>query len=71
MQEKGKPIILKGITRVEGTAEGEALVTSSFLSHLVNAVDSDGVIRIYGHPLMGQSYAGKIMVYDWPMRGWP
>jgi len=64
MQNNEKPIILKGITKVEGYAEGEALVTSSFLSHLVNAVNSDGVIRIFGHPLVGQSYAGKIVVYD-------
>ncbi len=64
MENKETPIILKGITRVEGYAEGEALVTSSFLSHLVNAVNSDGVVRIFGHPLAGQSYAGKIVVYD-------
>jgi len=56
--------ILRGITRVAGEVEGEALVTIEKLSHLVNAVGSDGVIRMSGHPLMGQSYAGKIMVYD-------
>jgi len=61
----GKPKkVLKGITRVEGTVEGEALVTSEKLSHLFNAVGNDGVIRMNGHPLMGQSYSGKIVVYD-------
>jgi predicted aconitase/predicted aconitase with swiveling domain len=56
--------ILRGITRVAGEVEGEALVTTEKLSHLANAVGSDGVIRMSGHPLMGQSYAGKIIVYD-------
>ncbi len=56
--------ILKGITRVTGEVEGEALVTTEKLSHLANAIGNDGVIRMHGHPLMGQSYAGKIIVYD-------
>jgi len=56
--------ILKGVTRVAGVVEGKALVTSEKLSHLANAVGSDGVIRMHGHPLMGQSYAGRIVVYD-------
>ncbi|HAY22451.1 MAG TPA: hypothetical protein DCY27_09865 [Desulfobacterales bacterium] len=55
---------LQGITRVAGAVSGEALVTSEKLSHLVNAIGSDGVIRMNGHPLKGQSYAGKIIVYD-------
>lgn len=62
--KKDASIILRGITRVAGTAEGEALVTTEKLSHLVNAIGSDGVIRMSGHALMGQSYAGKIIVYD-------
>jgi len=57
-------ITLRGITRVPGTAEGEALVTSEKLSHLANAIGSDGVIRMQGHPLQGKSYSGKIIVYD-------
>jgi predicted aconitase with swiveling domain len=56
--------ILRGITRVAGQVEGEALVTTEKLSHLANAIGNDGVIRMHGHPLMGQSYAGKIIVYD-------
>ncbi len=63
MKEKA-PLILRGITRVAGTVEGEALVTTEKLSHLFNAVGSDGVIRMNGHPLMGQSYADKVIVYD-------
>ena len=55
---------LHGITRVEGTVEGEALVTTEKLSHLFNAIGNDGVIRMNGHSLMGESYAGKIIVYD-------
>ena len=56
--------VLHGITRVEGTVEGEALVTTEKLSHLFNAIGNDGVIRMNGHPLMGESYADKIIVYD-------
>jgi cis-L-3-hydroxyproline dehydratase len=62
--KKIKTKILRGITRTEGTVEGEALVTSESLSHLVNAIDSEGIIRLHGHPLQGQTYAGKIIVYD-------
>ena len=40
-----------------GEAEGEALVTTEKLSHLASAIGNDGVIRMHGHPLMGQSYA--------------
>lgn len=61
---KIEPKILRGIARVEGSAEGEALVTSEKLSHLFNAVSTDGVIRMHGHSLSGQSYAGKIVVYS-------
>jgi hypothetical protein len=56
--------ILRGITRVKGAVEGEALVTTEKLSHLFNGIGSDGVIRMNGHPLMGQSYANKIIVYN-------
>lgn len=59
-----KVTVLKGKTRVPGFAEGEALVTSEKLSHLANAVGTDGIVRMQGHPLQGQSYSGKIIVYD-------
>jgi len=62
--ESGNPIIIRGITRTPGLAEGEALVTTEKLSHLINAVDTEGVIRMFGHPLQGKSYASKILVYD-------
>ena len=62
--EQEPTLVLHGITRVAGSVEGEALVTTEKLSHLFNAIGSDGVIRMNGHPLMGQSYAGKIIVYD-------
>ena len=58
-----KPRILKGVTRVKGSVEGEALVSSDKISHAANAVDKTGVILTYGHCLEGQSYAGKILVY--------
>ncbi len=56
--------IFKGTCRVKGSVEGEALVTTEKLSHLFNAISSDGIIRMSNHPLMGQSYADKIIVYD-------
>ncbi len=58
------PEVLVGKTRVDGTAEGEALVTAGTISHSTNAVFVDGVIMSAGHPLQGQSYAGKIIVYS-------
>ena len=58
------PEVLGGRTRVDGTAEGEALVTAETISHSTNAVFVDGVIVSAGHPLQGQSYAGKVMVYS-------
>jgi hypothetical protein len=44
-------IILRGITRVEGTAEGEELVTMEKLSHMATAAGSDGAISMQGDPL--------------------
>jgi len=58
-----KPRIFKGVTRVAGTVEGEALVTADKISHAANAVNKEGVIMTHGHSLEGQSYAGKILVY--------
>ena len=58
------PEILAGKTRVDGTAEGEALVTDGPISHSTNAVFVDGVLVSAGHPLQGQCYAGKVMVYS-------
>ena len=34
------------------------------ISHSTNSVFVDGVIMSAGHPLQGQSYAGKVMVYS-------
>jgi predicted aconitase with swiveling domain len=59
-----KPEVLIGKTRVNGTAEGEALVTDGPISHSTNAINVDGEIRSSGHPLEGQSYAGKVIVYS-------
>jgi predicted aconitase with swiveling domain len=58
------PVVLVGKTRVDGAAEGEALVTAETISHSTNAVFVDGVIITAGHPLQGQSYASKVMVYS-------
>ena len=39
-------------------------MTAGTISHSTNAAFVDGVIVSAGHPLQGQSYAGKVMVYS-------
>jgi predicted aconitase with swiveling domain len=56
--------ILKGITRSEGFAEGEALVSRQPLSHFMYDIENDtGIVRMANHELNGESVAGKILVY--------
>ncbi len=56
--------ILKGVTRSEGIAEGEALVSRQPISHFMYDIENDtGVIRMVGHELNGKSVTGKILVY--------
>ena len=56
--------VLKGITRSEGIAEGEALVSHQPLSHFMYDIENDtGIVRMADHELNGKSVAGKILVY--------
>jgi predicted aconitase with swiveling domain len=56
--------ILIGITRSEGTAEGEALVSRQPISHFMHDIENDtGIIRTLNHELNGKSVAKKILVY--------
>ncbi len=55
---------LKGITRSEGFAQGEALVTSQPISHFMYDIENDtGIVRMANHELYGQCVAGKVLVY--------
>jgi predicted aconitase with swiveling domain len=56
--------LLKGIARSEGTAEGEALVSSQPISHFMYDIENDtGIVRTANHELNGKSVADKILVY--------
>ena len=55
---------LKGVTRSEGTAEGEALVSSQPISHFMYDIENDtGIIRMVNHELNGKCVTNKILVY--------
>ena len=56
-------MILKGRTIYEGAAEGEALATSHGISFFGGVDPETGVIVERGHPLEGQSIAGKVLVF--------
>lgn len=58
-------IVLHGHPVSEGVAEGEALVCDKPMSFIaVGISNEEGVVRMDGHPLQGQSIAGKVLVYD-------
>ncbi len=57
-------IVLKGVARSPGHAEGEALVSEQPLSWAPFAIPNEsGVISIFEHPLKGQSVKDRIVVY--------
>jgi predicted aconitase with swiveling domain len=56
-------INLKGRKIVEGSAEGEALVTSQPLSFMGSVNPKTGYIIEQGHELEGQCLKGKIFVF--------
>ena len=56
-------MILQGRTIYEGTAEGEALVTSQGISFYGGVDPETGVIVERGHQLEGQSITGKVLVF--------
>ena len=47
-----------------GTAQGEALVTDEAISFFGGVDAESGVIVEKGHPLEGQSVAGKVLVFS-------
>ena len=56
MKLKAKPV-------TKGIAEGEALVTRMAISFTGGMDPDTGIIREPGHELLGQSVAGKILVF--------
>src|SRR5512147_2619213 len=64
---KDKPMkdktVLKGRTKAKGTAEGEALVSEMPLSWAPCSILNNGIIKMVGNPLSGQSVKDKIVVY--------
>lgn len=58
MEEK---IVLKGITRTTGTAEGEALVSEMPLSWAPCSILNDGTITMPDNPVSGQNVKDKII----------
>ncbi|MGA6159747.1 aconitase X swivel domain-containing protein [Stenotrophomonas sp. NPDC087984] len=57
------PLTLHGRTVVPGIAEGEALVSAETISGWGGIDPARGVIIERRHPLYGQSFAGKILVF--------
>jgi predicted aconitase with swiveling domain len=55
--------VLKGRTKAKGRAEGEALVSEMPLSWAPCSILNNGIIKMVGNPLSGQSVKGKIVVY--------
>jgi predicted aconitase with swiveling domain len=56
-------MIVRGRVIYEGEAKGEALVTSQGISFFGGVDPETGIISERGHPLEGQSIAGKVLVF--------
>jgi predicted aconitase with swiveling domain len=63
MEEGMEKIVLKGITRTTGKAEGEALVSEMPLSWAPCSILNDGTITMVGNPVTGQNVKDKIVIY--------
>lgn len=57
------PIIIKGRSVVAGKASGEALVTTETISGWGGINEREGTIIERRHELVGQSFAGKILLF--------
>jgi hypothetical protein len=54
---------LQGRTITPGRVEGEALVTTAAISFFGGVDPETGVVTEKGHPLEGQSVAGRVLVF--------
>ena len=57
------PTLIRGRCVVAGRAEGEALVTTQTISGWGGINERDGSIIERRHELVGQSFAGKILIF--------
>ncbi|WP_010138972.1 aconitase X swivel domain-containing protein [Oceanicola sp. S124] len=57
------PLLIRGRGVVAGRVEGEALVTTQTISGWGGINERDGSIIERRHELVGQSFAGKILVF--------
>lgn len=60
---KEPDLILEGRVIKAGEAEGEALVSPAPLGFLGGVDAETGIVTEHGHPLEGQSVAGKVLVF--------
>ena len=58
-----KEMVLKGVTKAKGIAEGEALVSEMPLSWAPCSILNDGTIKMVGNPVSGQNVKDKIVIY--------
>jgi uncharacterized protein len=63
LRAAGEPIVLRGRGLVGGVAEAEALVTSEGISGWGGVEPRKGRIIESRHELVGQSFAGKVLVF--------
>ena len=63
METLTTPLLIRGRSVVAGRAEGEALVTTQTISGWGGINERDGSIIERRHELVGQSFAGKILVF--------
>ena len=63
METLTTPLLIRGRCVVAGRAEGEALVTTQTISGWGGINERDGAIIERRHELVGQSFAGKILVF--------
>lgn len=56
-------VVLKGVTKAKGVAEGEALVSEMPLSWAPCSILNNGTIKMVGNPVSGQNVKGKIVIY--------
>ena len=53
----------KGTGLVSGLAEGDALITSDGIAFNLGVDESTGMVIEAGHPLRGESVAGRVLVF--------
>ena len=63
MKEQEDAVVFMGRVIKDGVAEGEALVSPEPIGFLGGVDGATGLVTERGHPLEGQSVAGKVLVF--------